>query len=447
MAEKNVFREHYFEPSEPDLNRVIDGKVLAKTVNEAVIYTKGGLKGIKEGFPYVRLDIELPGGKIRLGFFQHHNLGDDDKQYLSDLNDKDLIFLKIIYDKPGAGETQLGFMKSTRAGLKEDNNWVDTWTNRVSVTLVMNEDELFKNNLEEFDKKFNKWIRRSSIEGVKMDYKRKRSVRATESTLIAKLKALDSSTENQGIPGVGDVTPLVAGRTVANEDLGIELDSVIANPKFKQVLEKEIEKGSTQIDLDGFDDEEEITLMLTEAIQTSLESFGIDLDDWDEFDSQESKVWKLAERIWKKISPSRQGSFEAMSTEGLESLQAVLANQLESFGSIQVIENIINSPNELTESFKEQITFIKNTADLSDTTEILTEILSAAETLLDNIQIELLTDDLETEFQEFEQEQEFDEYEEPDSWDQVDLPGEEVEGEVQTETTEGEEDFEFEEEV
>lgn len=112
--------------------------------------------------------------------------------------------------------------------------------------------------------------------------------------------------------------------------------------------------------------------------------------------------------------------FEAMSTPDLESFQAVIADKLNKEGSITVLDILMDR--DLSYDFTEQMNFIKNTMDLSNTNEILNEILKAAETLLDDIQIEELVEEFSSDTLEEGEEvdQEFEEYEEPEDWSKVD---------------------------
>lgn len=138
--------------------------------------------------------------------------------------------------------------------------------------------------------------------------------------------------------------------------------------------------------------------------------------------------------------------FEAMDTSGLESFQALLAQQLEKFGSAKVIDTLLNSQSQLNPAFKDQLTYLKNVVDLSDTQAMLAEITSAAETLLDNTEVDLASGELEqglTEFDAPDMGEEIGEYQEPEDWDTVDQPieeegnGEENKGQPVDENGEG----------
>lgn len=142
--------------------------------------------------------------------------------------------------------------------------------------------------------------------------------------------------------------------------------------------------------------------------------------------------------------------FEAMSRTGLEGLTSALSKALKEVGSVVVIQRILQE--DFGYDFEDQITFIKNTTDLSDSKMVLDEIVSAAETMLDDVQLELLTEVFNSDMidiEGFEEEPEFDEYEEPDDWSSVDEPISE-EGEEPTDFDEEEpeeEVFDEEEEV
>lgn len=88
-------------------------------------------------------------------------------------------------------------------------------------------------------------------------------------------------------------------------------------------------------------------------------------------------------------------AFEAIERSGLDRLQSVFAQLLEKIGAIQLLDNINNAPDDFGSEYYDQINFIKNTMDLSDTNEVLNGLINASETLLDDTQIELLADDLE----------------------------------------------------
>ena len=129
---------------------------------------------------------------------------------------------------------------------------------------------------------------------------------------------------------------------------------------------------------------------------------------------------------------------EALEKTGLASLQSVLATQLEEQGSIQVIDNILNQ--DLGSDYLDQVSFIKNTTDLSDTNTVLNELINASETLLDDIQIGQLVESLgASEFEEEPMDSGFgdEEYEEPEDWSTID---EEQPAESSEENPEGEDE-------
>lgn len=150
-----------------------------------------------------------------------------------------------------------------------------------------------------------------------------------------------------------------------------------------------------------------------------------------------SKIMKIKEpnnSVVEEIGDEEMYGFEAMSTPDLEAFQAVIADQLNSEGSISTLEKLMDR--DITFDFTEQINYIKNTSDLSNTNEVLNEILKAAETLLDDIQIETLVEELSKDELEEPKEmvdQEFEEYQEPEDWSKVDETEEVVEEEPTSE--------------
>ena len=127
-------------------------------------------------------------------------------------------------------------------------------------------------------------------------------------------------------------------------------------------------------------------------------------------------VWRSSEETEEEMY-----GFEAMSRTGLEDLTKALSSAIKTAGSVGVIQFLLNE--DLGTDFEDQITFIKNTTDLSDSNKVLNEILQAAETLLDDVQIELLVQSLEgpEEMAEEGNPEEFEEeYQEPEDWSSVD---------------------------
>lgn len=102
-----------------------------------------------------------------------------------------------------------------------------------------------------------------------------------------------------------------------------------------------------------------------------------------------------------KCKEDYEEALEAIERTGLDRLQSVFAQLLEKIGAIQLLDNINNAPDDFGSDYYDQINFIKNTMDLSDTNEVLNELLKASETLLDDTQIELLADDLENSGEDF----------------------------------------------
>lgn len=106
---------------------------------------------------------------------------------------------------------------------------------------------------------------------------------------------------------------------------------------------------------------------------------------------------------------------EALERVGLDKLQSTLASVINENGAIWLINQLLDTEN-LPSEYRDELFFIKNTIDLSDTNLVLNELLNSSETLLDDTQIELVVEALAPE----EPEEEFSEYEEPDNWDEVD---------------------------
>ena len=140
-------------------------------------------------------------------------------------------------------------------------------------------------------------------------------------------------------------------------------------------------------------------------------------------------------RIWPEEDSAYEEDlygFEAIERGGLEQLQTALSSLLTKEGSISTLSRVYDSAekNGFSTDCKDQITYIKNTTDLSDTQMVLDDLLDCLETLLDDVQIELLTDDLTADTLEEEGEPtlgEDEEYSEPDDWsslDSEDLPDE-----------------------
>jgi hypothetical protein len=161
-------------------------------------------------------------------------------------------------------------------------------------------------------------------------------------------------------------------------------------------------------------------------------------EGWDVTEEDFNKYFEYLDkaRADMKVGEEMYG-FEAISRTGLEDLTQALASSIKTVGSVGVIQFLLSE--DFGTDFNDQITFIKNTTDLSDSKMVIDEILKAAETLLDDVQIEVLVNDMgspegipddEVETGE----NEFDEYQEPEDWSTVDQPAEEpveepVEGE------------------
>lgn len=145
-------------------------------------------------------------------------------------------------------------------------------------------------------------------------------------------------------------------------------------------------------------------------ILDEIRSESFEEEDEDEYDDEEMS------------------GFEAMSMAGLERLTTSLASALKEVGSVVVLQTILEQ--DYGDEFNDEITFIKNTTDLSNSKEVLDKVLSASELMLDNVQMELLAEAFETPstFDEVfpdEMEEELGEYQEPEDWSTVDQPEEE----------------------
>ena len=124
--------------------------------------------------------------------------------------------------------------------------------------------------------------------------------------------------------------------------------------------------------------------------------------------------------------------FEAMNRNSITNFQASVSGSISRIGSLGTIQLLLDS--ELADSFEDELFFIKNTYDLSDTQLVSQAILDAGETLLEDGELERAMETLKNSSEE-ENEEEFGEYEEPDDWSEVDQV---EEGEVE-EPVEGEE--------
>jgi hypothetical protein len=132
--------------------------------------------------------------------------------------------------------------------------------------------------------------------------------------------------------------------------------------------------------------------------------------------------------------------FEAMNRNSITDFQASVSDSISRIGSLGTIQLLLDS--ELADSFQDELFFIKNTYDLSDTQLVSQAILDAGETLLEDGELERAMEILKNSSEE-ENEDEFGEYEEPEDWSEVDQV---EEGEVE-EPVEGEEITEEETEV
>ena len=132
--------------------------------------------------------------------------------------------------------------------------------------------------------------------------------------------------------------------------------------------------------------------------------------------------------------------FESMNRNSITDFQASVSDSISRIGSLGTIQLLLDS--ELADSFGDELFFIKNTYDLSDTQLVSQAILNAGETLLEDGELERAIETLKNSSEE-ENEEEFGEYEEPENWSEVD----QVEEETVEEPAEGEEITEEETEI
>ena len=158
--------------------------------------------------------------------------------------------------------------------------------------------------------------------------------------------------------------------------------------------------------------------------------------------SEEIEKLELAAK--EEFDPIEKEIYEAMNKNSITDFQASVSDSINRIGSLGTIQLLLDS--DLADSFKDELFFIKNTYDLSDTQLVSQAILDAGETLLEDWEVEQASETLKNSSEE-ENEEEFSEYEEPensDDWGTL----EETEGEeIVEEPEEGEEITEEETEV
>lgn len=107
--------------------------------------------------------------------------------------------------------------------------------------------------------------------------------------------------------------------------------------------------------------------------------------------------------------------FEAMGSDLIDSFRTALTSSISKEGALTTIQKMMDF-GDLEGEFNEELYFIKNAFDLTDTQEVINSIMSSAETVLPDYKLEELIGILSPETTE----QEMDDYEEPENWDDVD---------------------------
>ena len=159
------------------------------------------------------------------------------------------------------------------------------------------------------------------------------------------------------------------------------------------------------------------------------------IDDSQALDEEKGKPVKSAterKSSCEEYDEMEKEMFEAMNRNSITDFQASVSDSISRIGSLGTIQLLLDS--ELADSFQDELFFIKNTYDLSDTQLVSQAILDAGETLLEDGELEMAIETLKNSSEE-ENEEEFGEYEEPEDWSEVD----QVEEETIEEPAEGEE--------
>lgn len=193
-----------------------------------------------------------------------------------------------------------------------------------------------------------------------------------------------------------------------------------------------------------YDEEFEAEESLTEKDKEVLEELPPEqpVEDSQALDEEQGKPVKSAtekKSVYEEYDETEKEMFEAMDRNSITEFQASVSDSISRIGSLGTIQLLLDS--ELADSFQDELFFIKNTYDLSDTQLVSQAILNAGETLLENSELEQAIETLKNSSEE-ENEEEFGEYEEPEDWSTVDQPEEEV---VETEEVTEEEPVEGEE--
>ena len=162
------------------------------------------------------------------------------------------------------------------------------------------------------------------------------------------------------------------------------------------------------------------------------------VEDSQALDEEQGKPVKSAtekKSVCEEYDEMEREMFEAMNRNSITDFQASVSDSISRIGSLGTIQLLLDS--ELADSFQDELFFIKNTYDLSDTQLVSKAILDAGETLLEDGELERAMETLKNSSED-ENEEEFGEYEEPEDWSEVDQveeggEGEPVEGEEITE--------------
>lgn len=177
---------------------------------------------------------------------------------------------------------------------------------------------------------------------------------------------------------------------------------------------------------------------LTEKEEEVLEELPPEqpVEDSQALDEKEGKPTKSATEknsVYEGYDETEKELFEAMNRNSITDFQASVSDSISRIGSLGTIQLLLDSG--LADSFEDELFFIKNTYDLSDTQLVSQAILDAGETLLEDGELERAMETLKNSSEE-ENEEEFGEYEEPEDWSEVDQVEEET---VEEEPIEGEE--------
>lgn len=119
----------------------------------------------------------------------------------------------------------------------------------------------------------------------------------------------------------------------------------------------------------------------------------------------------------KEVLNDPEEAYEAMGSQILDNFRTALSSSISEEGAITTITKLLDFT-DLNEEFSEELYFIKNTVDLTNTTEVVNLVLNSAETLLSDYEVEVLIEVLSP----VEEDESIGEYEEPEDWSTVDQP-------------------------